>query len=121
MLEEIKAYKKNQNPLQVRYVAYIKDTSIPLADRWKVFFEAPTDFKNHKSYIEHFASEKLLPNAEISWYDDFYVEKNETVDMFDMVVNMEEKEGEDGYSPEVIAAFKEEILKKNLGSFDYDW
>lgn len=122
MVERLKAYVAAVNPLQVEYVAYIKDKSIPLADRWEAFCAAPTEFQEHESWIQHFDSEELLPNGEINFYDDFYVEKYTEVYMENFIANIEEDpDYHEDWTPEIIAAFKEEILEKNMGSFTFDW
>ncbi len=122
IVQEIRDYKNNS--LKNRYISYIQDKSIPMAERWEAFCEAPVDWKQQKSYVEHFHVENKLKNREISWYDDFYIEKNETVVMGNIIERLEE-ELEDfssnGWTKEIIEEFKEEILSKNLGSFDWDW
>ena len=87
ILQEIREYKNCA--IKERFVAYIKDTTISIENRWEVFIEAPSDWKNKKSFIQHFNVEKKLKNKEISWYDDFYIEKNETVDMQIIVESLE--------------------------------
>lgn len=126
LLDEIEAFKQNVNPLIPRYKAYIADKTIPLEDRMAVFRAAPYEWKDHQSWIVHFDSEKLLEGGEIFWYDDFYVERHETVDVYDFIVaRLDDWLTENDYEPEDIAkimtAFKEEMLEKNLGSFVFDW
>ena len=121
ILEEIEAYKAAPTELQKRYLMYIVDKSVPLEDRWKVFGAAPSDWKKHDSYIQHFTVEKMLPGGEISWYDDFYVEKYQTVYMFDFLSDCREYSGGEDWTDEIVDAFKEEVLLRNLGSFKFDW
>lgn len=120
MLEEIREYKNNS--LSKRYVEYIRDKSIPLNDRWEVFKEAPKDWKNQSNWVQQFEVERKL--GEISWYDDFYIEKNQTVDMVDIVERLEDDPTRffnKGWTLELIVEFKEEILQENISSFNYDW
>ena len=127
ILEEIITYKNGSNPLKERYIAYIANQDISLEERWEVFCEAPIDWKNDNSYVVSFDVEKSLRKKgyELSWYDDFYIEKNETVIMQEIVERIKESLDEElkelGWSEELLNDFKNEILAKNLGSFDYDW
>lgn len=140
ILDEIIAFKQAPNSLKDRSIAYITDMTVPLSVRWAVFKEMPDDWKNEEEWIQHFDAEKLLSRGEISWYDDFYVEKYETVDMVEFVEErLMEKlfddsdvdypddvygEGIDNLPPElqtIIDTWREEILAKNLGSFKFDW
>lgn len=126
MLDEISAFKNDSNPLKEKYLNYIQDKSIDLEERWEVFCKAPTDWKEKDSYIVHFQVEKALKanGGEISWYDDFYIEKNETIHLMNVIERLEEETEtfeELGWNSELIKQFKEEVLEKNLASFDYDW
>lgn len=132
LLEEIIEYKKTPNALRDRYVAFVTDATQSLDERWEVFKEAPTEWKNEKSYIEHFDAEKLLPGGEVSWYDDFYIEKYETVDMvgfveerlIDHLMDHFDFDIDDELPEEVqviVDAFKCEVLAKNMASFKFDW
>lgn len=131
ILEEIIAYKKAPVELQQRYVAFIADTTVPLDERWEVFKEAPDEWKQHDSWIHHFDFEKQFFHGKISWCDDFYVEKYETVDMVGFIEERLEDHFAGEYEEEdeewetivlpCIAAAKEEVLAKNLGSFKFDW
>jgi len=125
LLNKIEAYKKKENPLKAEYIAFIKDKTFPLADRWEVYKAAPEEFQDHQSWIVHFEAEKLLPSGRISWYDDFYVEKYSEVCVSDLIdEQMAEKvEDDEGvvWTPEILDAFREEVLQKNLGSFTFDW
>ncbi len=122
IIQEIRDYKNNS--LKQRFVEYIKDVSIPLESRWEAFLEAPMDWKYQQSYVIHFQVERKLKGREISWYDDFYIEKKETVVMENIIERLEEdldSFSENGWTLELIQEFKEEILQKNIGSFDWDW
>ena len=128
LLQEVIAYRDNVD-LKTRYEKYIADTTIPLDDRWKLFCEAPQQFKGHQSWLVNFASEKLLPAGEISWYDDFYVNQNETVEcdsfvnerLYGFLIDQCDIEEQSNEAKLIIDSFKAEILEMNLGSFDYDW
>lgn len=96
--------------MKSRFERLIAETSIPLETRWRLFCDSPDYLKNHKTWIVDIR----LHGEEIHWYDDFYINRHQTVDMKDIVEHLEEIDQD-------LAAFKEEILAKNLGSFVYDW
>lgn len=110
------------NELKETYRNFISDKTVPLEDRWILFKIAPHDWKEHSRWVEYFSFEKLLPEKEINWYDDFGYERCQSVDMYiliedyfsDFVEDLPNKE-------EIITTAKEEILSKNIGSFIFDW
>lgn len=97
----------------------IKDKSVPLDERWELFCRAPDSIKLHDRWIHEFKWEEK--HQAISWYDDFYMDRHQTVDMQAIIEIMEENESGTEYSEEMILDMKEEILDKNLGSFCNDW
>lgn len=121
LLEEFEALKRSPNELHARYVDYIADQNVPLDDRWAVFCAAPSDWKVHEGYIQHFDAEKLAPGGEISWYDDFFIEKYQTVDMVDWLSDIRYCGNGEDWTDEAINAFKDEVMQLNLGSFKFDW
>lgn len=128
MLAEIQKYIADGQEIKKAFAAYIKDKSIPLEKRWETFGVAPVEFKNQNSYIIHFKSEQNLPNREIVWYDDFNVEKYETVVMFNLINNQIEDlaspyrdRNKEHFTLDFFTLMKEEVLEKNLHSFKFDW
>ena len=122
-LEQWDAIQKTLPQIKALFEKEIVDQATSLEERWKYWRSAPDILKNHHQWIVHFDCEKLLPQKEIFWYDDFYVEKCETVRMDNIVTDYIEYKGEykKGWNEEILKAFKEEILAKNLGSFRLDW
>lgn len=126
LIDRLEQYK---NPsLKTDCLSFIKDKTINLNLRWSVYISMPTDFLKRESYILHFDVEKFLPTKEISWYDDFYIERNETVVMvdiietlYDRVRNPENYDADQIWSSELIDDFKEEILQRELSCFRMDW
>lgn len=124
----IEDYKKSV--LKEEYLKFIKDENISLALRWEIFRLAPYYWKEIGRNLPSFKSEELLTNSEIFWYDDFCIERNQTVDCADWLTKAEaglnsdyykDKLTKNGWVLGVIDAFKREILSKNLGFFVYDW
>lgn len=109
------------DPIVDDYAEFITLKEIPLAERWAVFEIAPISWKNTSCYIVHFEIEKEL-DGEIDWFDDFYFERRETVDMIGLVERLKwdlEYDGcpskrmkEHGWSEELIENFMEEIMQK---------
>ena len=118
MLEEIREYKNNS--IVKRYKDYINNKDIPLNDRWEVFKEAPADWKNRYYWLCQFKVENKL-SREISWSDDFYIDKHQTVDMVNIIERLEDDPTRffnKGWTKELIEEFKEDILQGNIGSFE---
>lgn len=106
---------------ETEYKKFITDKDIPLEKRWNTFKNAPYNWKYHDSYLVHFAIERII-NRKITWYDDFYIERHQTVDMCDVIEYIQESDRPICVDLAAhIDEFKEEILSINLGSFIYDW
>jgi hypothetical protein len=130
---EIELVNRAVANLQKTFCEVIKDKTIPLNDRWDLWRGAPSDLKAHDSCVVHFDIEDKV--GEISWYDDFYIERHETVDMFDLIERIREdvKYGAMDYAytkritkkfvecSELLDEWREEILQMNLESFEFDW
>ncbi|BAU39976.1 hypothetical protein [Ralstonia phage RSP15] len=122
------AYEKQQQQLLEDFQAVITDQTYPLEQRWELWVSAPKNFKKHNPYYVDFETIK----CEVSWYDDFNVERHETFFMVDMISQIEERrewhpnflKGQFADTPEgkeQINLLKEEILQKNVMCFDFDW
>ncbi len=107
---------------------YIKNQQEPLEERWELFSKACMDMKNHEGFIHHFKCIKGR-DAEMNLIGEdglYYASKGKTIetdvlaDFLKEYVNHEEYEH---YFPKnfSIDILKEEILQKNLGSYEYDW
>ena len=128
MLDEIQKYIADGQEIKQAFVAYITDKSISLEERWAVFGVAPVEFKNQKNHALNFKAELTLPDQEIVWYDDFNIEKYETVVMFNFInLQIEELTSsyrslhKKNYTLEFFNSMKEEVLEKNMHSFKFDW
>lgn len=118
------------------FKTYIKDKSIPLEERWDNFKFAVENkiFVNINGWVIHLKT--LESSRNFSWYDDFGVEKYETV-KFERVVervsdNLEEILEDPDYSEdfrdnypiitrEELNQLKEEILATGYSGFVMDW
>lgn len=117
----IELLTKGAEVLKEKFAAYVADKTVPLEDRWSLFETAPDALKEHSSWYADFK----INNEEISWYDDYYLDRHQTMDTLDLVSQTEEMTLSDyttpKYSENVINDLKEQVLAKNLGSFVYDW
>lgn len=149
MLQDYQAAmaKANKNSkLKEQYLQLIINKDLDLATRWDIYLNAPDKFKNKEPYICHFVVLDKKING-FSWYDDLYLDKNETITGESIIEGLEdlmadyepnpeslEENAEDtqyeenepvgqqfANNPEWLDELKEEILAKNMGSFTYDW
>ena len=115
---------------------YIKDKKFPLEERWDNFKFACENkiFVNVESWVVHLKT--LESSHNFSWYDDFGVERYETVE-FTYIVgrisdNLEEILEDPDYSEdfrdnypiitrEELHQLKEEILATGYSGFEMDW
>lgn len=119
------------NSLKNSFAEAVADKSIPLNDRWAAFERAPSFLKEHALYIVHF---NCLDEDAIS-YEGWlrHAEKYQVIHTAHIIENLLEHEdflyhlpGEDTYKlnekgKAIYNALREEILERNLGSFEYDW
>lgn len=132
--------KAKKSKMEDQYLELIVNKEIDLATRWDIYLNAPHKFKNHEHYLCDF--EVLDQKVRgFSWYDDMYLEKNETITGERIIERIEElmrnyannqeylgpnanretvgKQFAD--NPEWLNELKEDILEQNMGSFIYDW
>lgn len=107
----------NEKQILMNFIySYITDGAIPLQERWEFFETIPNEFLlTSIFYIEY----DFLNKNNIS-YDDLLIDRRELVDTKELPLNVEdyiEKE----FSEDEMNGFKEEILSKGYGTFEYDW
>lgn len=146
----VEAQKAGINPLKEQFETVIKDTSIPLAQRWELFAMTPSEMnlKNSQSSIQHFQvldefNKKYYKGKyarDFNWFDEYGSDRHqeiylvEFIDDFvmDYFYDLDSSEEERVYDGDCmmsefvkdvkrIDALKEEILQRNLGSFILDW
>lgn len=113
------------------FAEYIKETSVPLEQRWSDFCLAVKRgiYHNVDSGGGHY---KVLDNlAGFSWYDSLYIDRYKTVDLVDLIKRLEEelkgnqiKRLETKSLPtkqSQIDELKEEILQDGYSHFILDW
>lgn len=124
-----------QNKIQSikeEYIKYITNKDIPLEERWSTFINAPQELKEHDTYGPKF---KNIPNDFVMYEGPIHADRGYTINIKDMFEEIEEVLSEiksgtyepiykwhiKSYEKLDVNALKEEILEKNIGSFDYDW
>ena len=101
---------------------FVKNQANPLEERIWVWENCPEAFTQVDSY---YISAEYLDGTEISWYDDFYVEKYETVDCrelkecgkfsdWDSELKSVVKENEWNH-------FRQQCMDKGVFRFKFDW
>jgi hypothetical protein len=127
---EIKGYlltaKQDNKKLQQLFESYITDTEVPLKERWEAFVNAPRDLTNSGSGTDMFDA---LPDDFVMHDGAIYADRYQVI-LTEYIV---ERIIDEQQHPDVpnrhkeefmsvdVNALKEEILLKNLGSFEYDW
>lgn len=125
---------ENTKHVKPEFEAVIRDKDIDLYNRWALWCKAPSVLKNSDIFIVHFEFEKTLKN--FNWFEDFYIERRQTVYLKDIVDNIKQDlvsaagsinyssdygSVEKGWTQELLEGFMEDILSKNLDTFIYDW
>lgn len=94
--------------------AYIMDETIPYEDRKEVWLETPDHLMTEEGWVINLDDyeEKY---GEISWYDDFYIERHQTVDLRDCLSS--------SYlaHPKKQDDFIKNCIKLGYHSFYHDW
>jgi hypothetical protein len=115
------------------FAKVIRDKSIPLDERWELFKNAPSEFKNHNQWIYDFTLKGM--SSRFSLWQEYEVERHSHVDLIDIIgmvehdVNAHNKGEELEYCfteklvkiPDIVIQMKEELLLGNMASFTYDW
>ena len=107
MREEIENLLIEKDRLKTKLKTWVIDKSVPLDERWEVFFKS--GLGNHKSYYQDF---KYFSTN--NYCDDRG--KYAVIDL----ENVEERYLED-LTEEQLIEFKEDVLSKFIKSFTFDW
>ena len=109
---ELTLFNKHKEELTKKVKEYCQNKEYPLDDRWDLFINS--NFGKHKEYYVEF--EGINSNR---YYDDFYIEKYETVQVKYLLKRGIEKQILD--SDYKINMFKEDVLTEFIKSFEYNW
>lgn len=106
----------------------IKNIAIPLDQRWNLFVSAQA-YMPYSGWVMHF--DCLEVDNDFNWYDDFNIERHETVELIDIVEEiLDDKKWYTDHPSDDHGAkwltfnldvFKEEILQRGMRGFIFDW
>lgn len=124
LLTQLEALTRGAAAFEPVVKKYIQDETQPLDDRWEVFKAVPNGMLSDR-WIQHYKFDGM----EISWYDDHYIERHETVDNLEIIERYEENLGEgNDYMPfrtevtqEKIDKLKSDMLLSGIRFWEYDW
>lgn len=110
--------KKNTDTILAGAIDALKNTDIPLTERWAAYTELVEKniYNKNQLYGDGFIDDL---GEGLTLYDEFYVERRETVKYVDMYERI--MEDEDNYEQENISAWQEKVLQSGYTSFTYDW
>jgi hypothetical protein len=132
MQSKLDQYQQLLKEIKKDYQSVIIDKNIPLDERWEFFKNAPAELKQHSPYGFHLSA---FPSS-WNWYSDYDCERHQTVDLFDLVSELEEDverlaDGDDAMffytekvlknNPNAVSEIKEEMMRLNVSSFTFDW
>ncbi len=114
--EFVSWWKRNSEATLKLIQEILKDKSQDLESRWKMYLEIRPYLKVEGSYMTFKTLEAI---REVSWYDDFYLEKGETQHLDGDFIEraVEEFDLDDTQ----VISLKEEILQSGYGAFENDW
>jgi hypothetical protein len=124
--QRVEEITKQIQTIKNEFEQYIADTNISLDERWDLFVKAPMALRNTSGWIERFEG---LPEDFVMYDGYVYAERHQTVDVEhilevaeDIVYNTDDCTIDSVTVSQInITAFKENVLKRNLYSFVYDW
>jgi hypothetical protein len=101
-------------------LAFCKDTKNPLDERIKVFSSTPGNLTTHCSWT---ITLKLFDRKHrpIEWYDDFGIDRYQTVNLRRFIESKDEHYGTAEWSDEKFKDFQEAVLACGYHSFSNDW
>jgi hypothetical protein len=127
---DLEAYLAVFKAVNVNFASVVANKDYPLEERWEIWKTAPIDLKVKKHCFGDFEFTNTLAEAmdsDWSWYDDYNIDRGQTVDMLKFVTEFEKGTGyselQDLFNgrPDLLDVVKEEILQMNLASFTWDW
>lgn len=130
-LETMQRLHAKLESIKPNFAVYIQNKDISLEERWAVFALAPSELKTHELYGPTFRS----IHSDFIMYDGpVHMDRGQTMTTLDLIDSIEtslkdieedmycgRKWAQDMLEVVDINALKEEIMAKNLHSFDYDW
>lgn len=118
LLEKLNTITKTVESFWPVVEEYIKNEEYSVDDRWEVYKAMPEGMLS-SSWIQHLN----LNGKEISWYDDHYIERHQSVDNVEIIENYEERlgDGDPDITEESIRQLKADMLKSGFRFWVLDW
>lgn len=113
--KRIELFNKAKENIKSDLKKVVVDKSYPLNERWDLFIES--NLGEHTNYYVEFEGFEGINSDR--YYDDFYIEKYETVQVKYLLKRGIEKQILD--SDYKINMFKEDVLTEFIKSFEYNW
>lgn len=93
---------------------FIMNNDNSFEDRLEVWMKTPKHLRDGYSWVFHpFEYQKKY--GEIFWYDEFYIERHETVNLIDCYTQFKEED------PQKAAVFASDCMNAGIHSFVFDW
>ena len=115
MEDKINEFRRLENEIEEEVKAFVQDKSKSLEERWKIFCLA--EMGERDNWIRDFKTLSEIMGGEVSYYDDFYIERHETFEVKDFFEREPVMDATDGLKDKL----KEEILENFIWSFEFDW
>jgi hypothetical protein len=122
LLAKIKQIEAYVQSYKTAIEPYLADTNQPIDERWLIYQALPSFLRNHVSYVQDFLVCSDGSFLEAYMLRDF--NRKEVVNVHSFLVDYQEEISEyndDNENRISVAATREYILSKNLGSFENDW
>jgi len=110
MQETVEMYLESQGYVRGLLRDFVKNKSVPLCVRWDLFVRS--ELGDHVSFVVHW---KSIDDDWFTMDGPYYVSRYETIETVYIVGWLEENH------PDLVDAFKEEVLEMFLKSYEYDW
>lgn len=120
----IHSYEQLGAQVQLAFESFISDKDIPLSDRWAIWVNAPDSLKCSEGWLYHWFSTEIDDGV---CYDGriWHAERYSVVHIANVIERIEEMSKDEldflCIDQEMIDNEKELILKRNIGSYQYDW
>lgn len=108
MKEKIEEFLKQKQQLTPELKEWVKDKSIPLEERWEVFFKS--ELGENSTYYEEF--EHFFNEVYCNRLNKYQTLKLKDVEEYDWFPEL---------SHEELIEFKEDVLSRFINSFKWDW
>lgn len=111
---------KNLEKMRESVKRFITDKKNPFEDRLEIYLTTPAGLRGYEQWILHLDEFEDV-HGEINWFDDFYCERHQEVELRDCMKEKENHSGTQDWSDEKYRAFQEAVLNKGVHSFTLDW